>query len=151
MNSAGHIGMGIVKHQSWLKEGIDKHDRRVWYSVVWKTKELWVWDPSQTASSYSNKASSRILCAPPAGALPFCRLWLIGQHKVEQSSANHFRDKRPPSHCTGLRTTLKNLIRFPLNIPLNYENSISRTANSFYRGLFVLFGITCYKDVLLST
>jgi len=55
------------------------------------------------------------------------------------------------SPCTGLRTTFKKLIRIPLNIPLNFENNISRTANSFHHALLiVLFGITCHKDVLVS-
>jgi hypothetical protein len=131
--------MGIVKHQNWLQEGIGKHDRRVWYSAVGKTKELWDWGPSQTASSHGNKASMRILCTPPAGALLFCRFWIIGQYKAEQSSANHFYNERPPSPCRGLRTTFKKLIRIPLNVPLNFENNMSRTANSFHRILLIVF------------
>jgi hypothetical protein len=145
------MGMCIVKHQNWLKEGIDKYYLRVWYSVVKKTKELWVWGSSQTVSSDSNKASMRILCAPPAGALPLCRFWLIGQHKAEQNSADHFHNERSPSPCTGLRTTFKKLIRILLNIPLNYEDNISRRANGCHRKLFVLFGITCHRNAFVST
>jgi hypothetical protein len=151
LKSSGHMGLGIFKHQNWLQKGVNKHHHRVWYSVVGKTKELWDWGPSQTASSHSNKASMRILCAPPAGALLFYRFWLIGQYKAEQISANHFYDEGHPSPCTGLRTTFKKSIRIPLNIPLNFENNKSRTANSFlYRLLIVLFGITCHKDVFVS-